>query len=148
MRNKLVEFITTTNTVIISNDSEFNALNEILNRIKLPLTFKNYSDLKELAKLNNCLIDDNRIIVEYQVEKEGYTIGYKTVQESTDWYYESPLTVMDIILDNFLEVLLGKTIEIDRKLQGTVKTIDSKGQLYGTWGNNVIDIHKNTIKLI
>lgn len=148
MRNKLVEFITTTNTVIISNDSEFNALNEILNRIKLPLTFKNYNELKELAKLNNCLIDDNRIIVEYQIEKEGYTIGYKTVQESTDWYYESPLTVMDIILDNFLEVLLGKTIEIDRKLQGTVKTIDSKGQLYGTWGNDVIDIHKNTIKLI
>ena len=147
MENKFINFITNINSVIINNETEFESLNEILKRIKNPLCFKSYNHLVSIAKLNNCLIDNTKVIVEYQIGK-GYSIGYKSTEESTDWYGIEPYTVTEVVLDNFLEILLEKSVEIDGKMSGIVTLIDLDSNIYGTWDENPVSVNKNTIKLI
>lgn len=94
---KWIEFLSTNNTLMITNENEFNHFKMFLQRIEMLDILKNnthYSDWQYASKINEK--NPNYIIFEYD-NNRGLTFGY-TKEASKKWYGKEPLTVKDIEL--------------------------------------------------
>lgn len=93
--NKWLDFIAGINTIIVSNEDEFNKFRKFLDDLGIGKLLKNYrtfSAWKHLAIINNK--NPNYLIFEFQITK-GLTFGY-TKESSKDWFGVQPLTVKDL----------------------------------------------------
>lgn len=115
---KWLEFISGINTIMITNEEEFNKFRDFLTILGLDELLKNentFSDWQHLSEINGK--DPNCIIFEFQLHK-GMTFGY-TKESSKNWYGKEPLTVE--VIDNFfkkLEKLRDENrIEIEEEIE-------------------------------
>lgn len=93
--NKFVEFLNGANTIKVSGQRDFTMLKTALNKVGLDCLCGDYYELLHLADINHCAINYSTILVEYQPGK-GLTFGYKTIQESEDWYGQKPWTMKEV----------------------------------------------------
>ena len=98
--NKFVEFLNGANTIKISGERDFTMLRTAMKKVGLDCFsnyegFGNYYDLLSIARINNCLINYSTILVEYQPYK-GLTFGYRTYEESENWYGKKPWTMKEV----------------------------------------------------
>jgi hypothetical protein len=94
--NKFVEFLNGANTIRISGVKDFNSLNSLCKKVGLDMGWTDYYDLLNLAMLNHCAINYSSVLVEYQPYK-GFSIGYKTVEDSEKWYEMKPWTMSEVL---------------------------------------------------
>lgn len=94
--NKFVEFLNGGNTIIVRGVRDYNSLNSLCKKVGLDCIGGNYWDLLSLAQANRCAINNTSVIVEYQPYK-GMTIGYKSIDESVDWYGQRPWEMSDVL---------------------------------------------------
>lgn len=111
---KWLDFLTGVNTMMITNEQEFNKFRAFLDNLGLSKFLKNYrefSDWQHLSVINNH--DPKCIIFEYQVGK-GMTFGY-TREDSIKWYGQEPLTVdvVDSFYKNSNLFNENKTIDLE-----------------------------------
>ena len=93
--NKWVEFLNGANTIIIRGDRDFTMLNSLCKKVGLTPIRDNYWDLIDLARINGCAINYSSVLVEYQPYK-GFSIGYKTIEQSEKWYEQKPWTMQQV----------------------------------------------------
>ena len=94
--NKWVEFLNGANTIKIGGEKDFISYKSLCKKVGLEPLGESYWDLYELAQNNHCLINYISILVEYQPQK-GFTIGYKSVEESEKWYEQKPWTIKEVL---------------------------------------------------
>lgn len=111
---KWLDFLSGLNTIVISNEKEFNKFRDFLMDIGLEILLRNeteYADWRQISLINN--YNPDCIIFEFQPAK-GMTIGY-TIESSKEWYGEDPMTVD--VLDSFYKnsrcAKLKESIELD-----------------------------------
>ena len=95
-----LDFFSGSNTIMITNEKEFNKFREFLDNLGVSCLLRgerDFSDWQRLSKINGH--NPNCIIFEYQPRK-GMTFGY-TKESSTKWYGEEPYTIE--VLDSFFE---------------------------------------------
>ena len=93
--NKFVQFLGGNNTIVIASQKDFKFINDLVKKVGLDLPWKSYTELLKLAVINKCLVDKSKVIIEYQQFK-GFTFGYKSYEESENWYGQTPFFVEDI----------------------------------------------------
>lgn len=94
--NKFVEFLNGANTIKISGVRDFNSLNSLCKKVGLDIGFTDYWDLLHIAQINHCAINNTTILVEYQPYK-GFSIGYKTYEESEKWYEQKTWSMTEVM---------------------------------------------------
>lgn len=94
--NKFVEFLNNSNTIKISGVKDFNSFNSLCKKIGLDMLKQSYWDLLHIAQINHCAINNTTILVEYQPFK-GFSIGYRTIEDSAKWYGMQPYTMKEIM---------------------------------------------------
>lgn len=95
---KWLDFFAGVNTIIITNEKDFNKFRNFLDDIGLGCLLKNernFSDWQHLSIINGH--NPNCIIFEYQPGK-GMTFG-STKEESKEWYGDEPFNVS--VFDSF-----------------------------------------------
>ena len=105
---KWIDFLSTNNTLMISNKSEFIKFKSFLKKVDMLDILRdntNFSDWQRLS-INNGF-PRNYIIFEYNNYK-GLTFGY-TIESSIEWYEKKPFTMNDIEL-----VSEKKSIDLNR----------------------------------
>lgn len=93
--NKWLDFIAGINSIIVSNEDEFNKFRKFLDDLgigKLLKDYRTFSAWKHLAIINNK--NPNYLIFEFQITK-GLTFGY-TKESSKNWFGVEPLNVKDL----------------------------------------------------
>lgn len=93
--NKWLDFIAGINSIIVSNEEEFNKFRKFLDDLgigKLLKDYRTFSAWKHLAIINNK--NPNYLIFEFQITK-GLTFGY-TKESSKNWFGVEPLNVKDL----------------------------------------------------
>lgn len=93
--NKWLDFIAGINSIIVSNEEEFNKFRKFLDNLgigKLLKDYRTFSAWKHLAIINNK--NPNYLIFEFQITK-GLTFGY-TKESSKNWFGVEPLNVKDL----------------------------------------------------
>lgn len=93
--NKWLDFIVGINSIIVSNEEEFNKFRKFLDDLgigKLLKDYRTFSAWKHLAIINNK--NPNYLIFEFQITK-GLTFGY-TKESSKNWFGVEPLNVKDL----------------------------------------------------
>lgn len=93
---KWLDFFCGLNTLMVTNEKEFNQFRDFLDDIalgKLLNKYRSFSDWQQLSVINGK--DPNCIIFEYQPTK-GMTFGY-TIASSKEWYEKEPMTVKDLV---------------------------------------------------
>ena len=100
--NKFVEFLNGANTIKISGERDFTMLRTAMKKVGLECFNNlnksgesNYYDLLNIARINHCAINYTTILVEYQPYK-GLTFGYRTYEESENWYGKRPWTMKEV----------------------------------------------------
>lgn len=93
--NKFVEFLNGGNTIKISGVKDFESFNSLCHKVGLENGWNDYWSLLALAQLNHCAINNMTVLVEYQPYK-GFTIGYKTIEESEKWYERKPWDMVEV----------------------------------------------------
>lgn len=94
--NKLVEFLNGANTIKITCNKDFISYASMCKKVGLKPIFTDYWELVHIAQLNHCLIGLGTVLVEYQ-PYGGFTMGYKTIEESKKWYDKEPWTIKEIL---------------------------------------------------
>ncbi len=117
---KWLDFFAGINTIIITNENDFNKFRNFLDDIGLGCLLKNernFSDWQHLSIINGH--NSNCIIFEYQPGK-GMTFG-STKEESKEWHGVEPLTVSvnDTIYNN--SKLVNRSTELDKDLEDIEK---------------------------
>lgn len=106
-QSKLITFLSHSNTIFIKNEQEFSEFVTKMREVGIEL-FKGYSydSLLKLAKDNNERhghnYDMNGVLVEFE-NGRGAAIGWKSMEESENWFREKPFT-----WDEITEELEGK----------------------------------------
>ena len=93
--NKWLDFIAGINTIMVSNEEEFNKFRKFLDDLgigKILNDYRTFSDWQHLSEINNK--NPNYIVFEFQITK-GLTFGY-TKESSKDWFGVEPLNVKDL----------------------------------------------------
>lgn len=93
--NKWLDFIAGINTIMVSNEEEFNKFRKFLDDLgigKILNDYRTFSDWQHLSEINNK--NPNYIVFEFQITK-GLTFGY-TKESSKDWFGVAPLNVKDL----------------------------------------------------
>lgn len=93
--NKWLDFIAGINSIIVSNEEEFNKFRKFLDDLGIGKLLKDYRTFlawKHLAIINNK--NPNYLIFEFQITK-GLTFGY-TKESSKNWFGVEPLNVKDL----------------------------------------------------
>lgn len=93
--NKWLDFIAGINSIIVSNEEEFNKFRKFLDDLgigKLLKDYRTFSAWKHLAIINNK--NPNYLIFEFQITK-GLTFGY-TKESSKNCFGVEPLNVKDL----------------------------------------------------
>ena len=93
--NKWLDFIAGINSIIVSNEEEFNKFRKFLDDLgigKLLKDYRTFSAWKHLAIINNK--NPNYLIFEFQITK-GLTFGYAK-ESSKNWFGVEPLNVKDL----------------------------------------------------
>lgn len=93
--NKWLDFIAGINTIMVSNEEEFNKFRKFLDDLgigKILNDYRTFSDWQHLSEINNK--NPNYIVFEFQITK-GLTFGY-TKKSSKDWFGVEPLNVKDL----------------------------------------------------
>lgn len=99
-QSKFITFLSHGNTIIIKNDLEFAELLIKMRRVGIEL-FKGYSydTLLQHAKSNierhGCDYSIDGVIVEFE-NGRGAAIGWRSVEESENWFGEKPFTWKEI----------------------------------------------------
>lgn len=93
--NKLVEFLNGANTIIIRGEKDFVSYRKWCKNVGLKPIAESYYDLLHVAQINHCAINYSTVLVEYQPYK-GFTFGYKSFEESENWYGMKPWTVQEV----------------------------------------------------
>ena len=98
-RYKWIDFLSHNNTLLITNEKEFNSFKRFLNKLGIVDILGNntdYIEWKSLARINNT--NPNSILFEYDNYK-GLTFG-STIEESKNYYGVNPLIVDDLEILN------------------------------------------------
>lgn len=94
---KWIDFLSTKNTLLIKNETEFNQFKKFLLHLGMIGILRKdteYYNWQHLAGINRK--PTSYIIFEYDNYK-GLTFGY-TIEESKKWYEKEPLTIKDLEL--------------------------------------------------
>lgn len=94
-KNKWLDFIAGINSIMVSNEEEFNKFRKFLDDLgigKLLKDYRTFSDWQHLARINNK--NPNYLVFEFQITK-GLTFGY-TKESSKNWFGVEPLNVKDL----------------------------------------------------
>ena len=95
-QSKFITFLSHSNTIFIKNEQEFSELAAKMRGVGIAL-FSGYSydTLLKLAKDNNERrghhYDMGGVLVEFE-NGRGAAIGWKSIEESEDWFGEKPFT--------------------------------------------------------
>lgn len=111
---KWLDFFSGINTIMVTNEKEFNKFRDFLDDLGLSCLLRNereFSDWQRLSKINGH--DPNCIIFEYQPRK-GMSFGY-TKESSKEWYGEDPFTidVLDSFYQNSKLIENNKNLDVD-----------------------------------
>lgn len=94
--NKFVEFLSGANTIKISGVRDFNSLNSLCKKVGLDMDYMDYYNMLNHAQRHSCAINNISILIEYQPCK-GFTIGYRSIEDSAKWYGLAPWTMSEVL---------------------------------------------------
>lgn len=94
--NNWVRFLNNTNTIIINGERDFKSFNSLCKKVGLDFPYTDYWSLLHIAQINHCVIGYGSVLVEYNCSK-GFTIGYKSIEESEKWFEQKPFKIKDLL---------------------------------------------------
>jgi len=103
--SKIVDFLANYNTVRIKGKYEFCQLEKIMNSVGLTLTSRETFEARCASTKRYYAehgqkyeLADDELILEYANHK-GVCVGWRSAEESRNWYGVEPLSVYDLISD-------------------------------------------------